>query len=79
MSLDRVARSLRADGVAESRIAEALAVAPHLDGMIPVSASVGCAIATRGSQLADGLDRADRAVYEDKTRRRMHRDQLDGT
>jgi diguanylate cyclase (GGDEF)-like protein len=59
-----------------ARLSHAFATAPPLDDLIPVSASVGCAIATRGGLVADGLTRADRGVYQDKARRKVRRDEF---
>jgi diguanylate cyclase (GGDEF)-like protein len=50
-----------------------LATAYPVNGSVPVSASVGLGSATSGDGLATALTAADRAVYEDKRRRGVHR------
>ena len=54
-------------------IRSTLATAFPVDDNVTVSASVGMGVASNGSGLATALVEADRAVYDDKRRRGVHR------
>jgi diguanylate cyclase (GGDEF)-like protein len=60
---EAVAASLRA----------ALAVAPAVDGLVPVSASIGVGVAAAGRNLGAALAEADRRLYEDKSSKSSRR------
>jgi diguanylate cyclase (GGDEF)-like protein len=52
---------------------EALAAAPALDGLVPVSASIGVGIAAAGPKLGAALAEGDRRLYEDKSSKASRR------
>ncbi len=62
----------QSSGIA-SRLQRQFEATPPIGQVVPVSASVGSAIAIEGSMLMDTIDRADQAVNLDKVRRGMRR------
>ena len=59
--------------VVAQRIEDALRAAPPLEGPVPVSASLGWAVAANGCELPARLREADTAVNRDKLARGVRR------
>jgi diguanylate cyclase (GGDEF)-like protein len=63
----------RGAGAVAASLRAILAAAPAVDGLVPVSASIGVGVAAAGPDLGAALAEADRRLYEDKSRKASRR------